>query len=162
MASTVIAFTPSTVAAFSFQPVLNSVQYNCTVTWGLFGQRYYINLTDLSGNLILARAMTSSGPRLEASLTWAGSTATATTSSNHNVPVGWVVKFRVYDTDTGFDGTFTGLSTGPNTLTYALPVNPQQPIPLTGTVSFDLNLVDGYLPGALLLYHYETQQIEYA
>jgi hypothetical protein len=57
---TTFAFTPSQTAAFTFQPVLDGSTYNVVVTWNIFGQRYYVNCYDLSGNLIFALPLISS------------------------------------------------------------------------------------------------------
>lgn len=156
--STLVDFVPSTIAAFQFQAQLNGTPYNVTVTWNLFGQRFYINVNDLSGNLILCRALTSSGPSLLASLTWLNGTATATTPP-HNVPVGSVAAVTISQTNSGFDGSFPTLSTGATTLTYSLLADPGVE-PVAGVVNFSLNLVDGYGIGTLL-YHDDTMQFEF-
>lgn len=58
--TTVVPFTPSANALFSFQPTLGGTQYNLYVTWNLAGQRWYLNIADLQQNLILAEALISS------------------------------------------------------------------------------------------------------
>lgn len=158
MSSTLVNFLPSATAAFQFQPTLAGSQYNVTVTWNTFGQRYYINLTDLSGNLILCRALTSSGPSIPATLSWANGTATAVTAAPHNVPLGSVAAVVISQTETAFDGSVQVLSTDTQTLTYTLMSNPAATI--AGVVNFSLNLVAGYID-AWLLFHEETQQFEF-
>lgn len=37
-------FKPSSVAPFQFQPMLDGIAFNASVTYNLFGDRYYINL----------------------------------------------------------------------------------------------------------------------
>lgn len=49
---TTYTFTPSSTSLFSFQPTLDGKAYNIVVSWNLFGQRYYLNCYDLSGNLV--------------------------------------------------------------------------------------------------------------
>ena len=49
-------FTPSNSTPFQFQATLDGAQYNIIVTWSLAGQRWYINVVDLNGNLILSQA----------------------------------------------------------------------------------------------------------
>ena len=158
--STLLDFTPSTLAAFQFQPTLAGQLYAVTVTWNVFDQRYYINLSDLSGNLILCRGISASGPVLEAGLGWANGVATATTTVPHNVPVGTLVDAVIAQTNSGFDGEVMALATDAITLTYPLLTDPNQAVPLTGTVGFPLNLLDGYGLGTLL-FHEDTQQFEY-
>lgn len=161
--STFVPFVPSTTSAFSFQPTLaGGITYNVVVTWNTFGQRFYINVSDLSGNLILCRALVSSGPTLQASLTWSDTTlqATATTTLPHNVPVGSVAtNVTVQGTNTPFDGIQQMLSTGPNTLSYPL-ANPNQGAPVSGQVSFKWDLVSGPNIGPLY-YHFESQMFEF-
>jgi hypothetical protein len=51
---TTFAFTPQqTSPPFQFQPTLDGQVYNVTVTWNLFGQRWYVNIYDLGFNLIV-------------------------------------------------------------------------------------------------------------
>jgi hypothetical protein len=165
--STVLAFQPSTTSPFTFQFTLNGVPYIATITWNIFGERYYLNLTDLAGVLVLSRALVSSGPRFGASVTWANGSAIVTTAANHNVPIGWAANMRVSQTGTSFDGNYQALSTGRQTLIYPLQIRPQAPLPQSGVVSFDVNLVDGVTDskgnflGSFLLYHCDTQQFEF-
>ena len=58
--TTYFPFTPTTTSVFQFQPTLDGSLYVCAVTFNLFGQRYYINLYDLSGNLVISTAMVGS------------------------------------------------------------------------------------------------------
>jgi hypothetical protein len=158
---TTVPFVPSTTTAFSFQPTLNGITYNVVVTWNVFGQRYYINVYDLGGDLILCRAMVSSGPTLQASLSWNSSTlqAVATTALAHNVPIGSVANLTVSGTNTDFDGAWQAQATGPFTLSYAL-ANPGQSAPVAGQVSFLWDLVSG--PGIGPLYfNYAAQTFQY-
>jgi hypothetical protein len=160
MATTFVAFTPTSIAPFTFQPTINGVQYNVSVPYNEFGQRYYVNVTDLSGNPIIFTALVSGGPSLLASLSWASGVATATTTINHNVPLGWPVNMRLSQSNSGFDGTYQALSTSPVTLTYPLPVNPNKSMPVTGTVNFDINLLSGLGIGSLW-YQDSTGQFEF-
>ena len=58
--TTIIPFTPGPAAPFQFQATLDGNLYNCVVTWNLMGQRWYLNVYDLSGNLIICTAMAGS------------------------------------------------------------------------------------------------------
>lgn len=57
---TTYAFAPSVTTVFGFQPVLDGQTYNATVTWNLAGQRWYLNVYDLTGDLITSKAMVAS------------------------------------------------------------------------------------------------------
>lgn len=161
--STFVQFTPSTTGPFIFQPVINGVQYNAIVTWNVHG-RYYLNLYDTSGNLLICRAIVSSGPRLGVTLTWANDgvdgLATATTNAPHNVPVGQLANISISQSGTAFDGNWQALATGPQTFTYAL-ANPDENQPIAGQLSFNVNLVATLNLGGWLFYHYEDQVFEY-
>jgi hypothetical protein len=162
--STQVVFTPSTTQAFSFSPVINGVTYSATVTWNIYSQRYYLNLSTTAGVLVLSVPVIGSGPQLGATLTWddqAGGVATVVTASAHNVPIGQLANIRISQTGTAFDGNWQALATGAMTLTYAL-ANPDENQPLSGQLSFDVNLVAALGAGWLIyrnsgtVFEYET------
>jgi hypothetical protein len=160
--STTVQFAPSTSGPFTFQPVIGGVQYNATVTWNVFAQRYYLNLFDTSGNRVLTTAIVATGPQIAATLTWndlGGGIAQALTASPHNVPVGRLVNLYISQTDSSYDGAWQALATGPNTITFALS-NPNESQPLGGQVNFNVNLVQS-LGSGWLVYRYETQVFEF-
>lgn len=49
-----VQFNPTANANFQFQAIFDGQNYIVIVTWNLFGQRFYINIYDTSGNLILS------------------------------------------------------------------------------------------------------------
>jgi hypothetical protein len=163
--STLISFTPSITQAFQFQPTIAGTQYNAVITWSLFGQRYYLNLSTLDGTLLCCTALVATGPTLSATLNWAdtgvGGIATVTTASAHNVPLGQVVNMTVSETGTAFDGEWQGLSTGTMTLTYALS-NPNVSLQQTGKVDFPVNAIAPFGIDGAFLFRFDTQQFEYA
>lgn len=65
---TFIDFTPSDTTAFQFQAVLDGIQHNVVVTYNFFGQRYYINVYDAQGALIIAAPMVGSPPKYDIDL----------------------------------------------------------------------------------------------
>jgi hypothetical protein len=158
--SAFVNFVQSALAPFQFQPTLNGVQYNVTVPSNAFGERYYINVSDLSGNLILYRALTESGPSFQASLTWAKAVVTAALTSNHNVRMGELANLRISQSNSPFDGTYQGLAVNATTFTFALPADPNVQVPVRGTLDFPLDLLAGYGIGSLF-FHFETQQFEF-
>lgn len=61
------------------------------------------------------------------SVVWSGGTVTATAPALHGVPVGFMFEVNVQDLSYGgggFSGRFDAISTGANTFTYAVAVNP--------------------------------------
>lgn len=66
--TTVTAFSPSPLGPFQFQPTLDGVEYNAIVTWNTYAQRWYVNVYDQSGTLIVAIARVGSPPGFDISL----------------------------------------------------------------------------------------------
>lgn len=60
MATTLVNFNPSTNANFQFNPTLDGITYVAICTFNLYGQRYYINIYDNYGNLIMVRPIIAS------------------------------------------------------------------------------------------------------
>jgi len=58
--TTFISFNPSPSANFQFSPVLDNINYNAICTFNVYGQRYYIQIYDLTGNLVLSRPLIAS------------------------------------------------------------------------------------------------------
>ncbi len=161
MAATFVNFAPSTTSVFTFQAQLAGVQYTVSVKWNVFGQRYYVVVSDLSGNVLINRPLIACGPQFTVLLTWADGVATAATVGAHNVPVGSVANAWVSRTGSGFDGGYQVLATTPTILIYPLASNPNTASPATGALGFNLNLVESIIAGGYLLFRYETQQFEF-
>jgi hypothetical protein len=66
--TTIVPFLPTATKPFSFLPTLDGAQYNLIVGWNLSGARWYINLYDLSNNLILCEAMVGSADNYDINL----------------------------------------------------------------------------------------------
>ena len=67
--TTFIDFIPPADVPFQFQPSLDGVTYNVSVTWNLFGQRWYANIYTVQGVLIVSLPMIGSPPSYDISLT---------------------------------------------------------------------------------------------
>lgn len=55
--TTYTQFTPTANQNFSFQPTLDGQQYNVVVTWGLFGQRWVLNVYTLQNVLVMQKPL---------------------------------------------------------------------------------------------------------
>ena len=66
---TTTTFTPSPNAPFIFQASLDGTAYNVTVLWNVFGQRWYVQVTDQNNTLVFFRPMVWSPPGTPISLT---------------------------------------------------------------------------------------------
>jgi hypothetical protein len=58
--TTYVQFNPSQFANFQFNPTLDGTTYVATCTWNLYAPRYYINIYDNSGNLIVTNPVVAS------------------------------------------------------------------------------------------------------
>jgi hypothetical protein len=57
---TTIAFNPVPSSNFQFNCTLDSQPYTVIVTWNFYSPRYYINIYNTAGNLIVTNPMTGS------------------------------------------------------------------------------------------------------
>lgn len=71
-------FTPNAAAVppYQFAPTLDGQVYNVYVTWNVFGQRWYINVYDLTGELVLSTPTIGSPSDYDISLVWGIFTST--------------------------------------------------------------------------------------
>lgn len=141
---TITPFTPSPIAAFTFQPVLDGIAYNCSVTWNLWRRDWYINLTDQNGNLIVCKALVATAAAsVIASAIWANGIVTVTTATPHGCAFGNVVDLTVADmAPDAYNGAVAANITGASTFTYPLAADPG-PVTAFGDVSFLVDLVWG-------------------
>lgn len=63
-----VLFQPSSQGPFQFQVTLDGNNYNCIILWSLYGQRWYLQIQDLFGNLILYTALIGSPPNYNINL----------------------------------------------------------------------------------------------
>jgi len=57
---TVIQFAPSPYANFQFSPTLDGVTYTAICTWNIYAPRYYVNIYDNNGTLIVTNPLIAS------------------------------------------------------------------------------------------------------
>ncbi|MBV8060464.1 MAG: hypothetical protein JO253_02920 [Alphaproteobacteria bacterium] len=67
--ATIIPFNQSPTANFQFEATFDGKSYIVIVTWNLFGQRFYVNIYDTTGVLILSMPMIGSPDTKDISLT---------------------------------------------------------------------------------------------
>jgi hypothetical protein len=147
-------YVPSPVSPFTFSPTLDGVVYQCSVTWGLAGARPYLNIYAVDGTWILTTALVGSptGISLQA-LSWANSSAQATTLTPHGFKPGRVVTLTISGAvPDAYNGLVEALVTGPSTFTWPLAANPG-PATVLGMMSQDIDIAGGLTDpntGALL------------
>lgn len=168
--TTIFPFQPPT-APVTFQPTLDGELYQATVTWNYYSQRFYLTLTDLSGNLIVSRSIVGSSPQQPLSdLSWQNGLVTAVTQNPHGYPIGSLVELTIRDADpSGYNGVFECAILDGLTFTYLVVESPWPALTsasgvevaqATGTYSFDINLVEGYFKTSTLVYRAPLAQFE--
>lgn len=158
--TTITPFVPNNRVPFAFQPTLDGQVYNVTVTWNLFGVRYYINVYSLAGVLVVAKAMVGSpdGLAIEG-LSWANGKAFATTSLPHGFKIGTTIALTVTGcAPDAFNGQIQAFVTGPQTLTWAIAGDPGMATAF-GAVTYNISLVAGYF-ASTLVFRQSSQQFE--
>ena len=145
---------------FSFQPTLDGNQYNVTITWNFFGQRYYVNCKTLTGSLVFNLPLVGSEVGLAIqSISWNSGTATVTTATMHGFSVGSVLNLSMTDTvPTAYNGNISATVINGNQFTYLLSGFPGS-VTFFGNVSYDVNIAAGYF-NSTLIYRTANQQFE--
>ena len=161
MAITYIPFIPSLLQAPSFQVTLDGNIYNVTVTWNLAAQRYYINITQLDGTLVLCRALIGSpvGVEMESAV-WKNGTVTVKTQAPHTLQINATLNLTIEGvTPDGYNGQVSAFIIDQNTFTYLLSADPGK-MTVTGSVSQNLDLIEGYFTTSTLVFRTANSQFE--
>lgn len=169
--TTYTAFAPSPTAPQIFNPVLDGQVYAATVLWNLYEQRWYLQLADLSGNLIFCQPVVgTAAAQPVASLTWAAGIVTAATVNPHNYPIGATLMLTIAGaTPAGYNGQFQCLIVGPSTFTFPLSLDPDpattsisgvQNASVPGTFFYAVNMAAGYFSTSTLIYRAPSGQFE--
>lgn len=139
-------FQPSTTAPFQFRPTLDGALYLATITWNLYGQRYYMLLTDQSGAVVFLKSLRASQVGIAvASAVWDFNArdVVVTTAEPHGYAVGLTVDLTFSGmAPDAFNGVFECYVTSATTVVYSAPINPGVAT-LLGTVSYDIDMAAG-------------------
>jgi hypothetical protein len=73
---TIYPFTPSAQALFQFQPTFDGTTYNVIIPWNLGGQRYYVSVYTLAGDLVYNLPQVASPDNYDINLNWGYFTST--------------------------------------------------------------------------------------
>jgi len=151
--TTFYQFAPSNVKAPSFRPTFDGQQYIVTIIWNVSSQRYYINCSDLAGNLIFFIPIINSDTNIEIfSFEWDAieTRIIATTKIPHTFPVGEIVFVSIVGcTPTTFNGTGNVLILNETQFTFTYPQDPGQ-YAFGGSVGFLINMTEGYFDSSLV------------
>lgn len=151
--TTRVPFQPPPLGAFTFQPTLDGAPATATVTWNLFGQRWYVNLFRLDGSRVFTLPLIESplASNLEA-LAWAHGFATAATLAPHGVAVGTTAALVVEGcAPDGFNGEVLALALDRTTLQWPLVADPG-PVTAVGSVARTINMAGGYFRSSSLAF----------
>lgn len=159
--TTFFDFQPSPQQLPSFTVTLDGAQYVLTMPWNLFGQRYYVNCSDLEGNLIFLLPLIGSPDGLIAqSIAWDNGEAIVTTTEPHGYRVGTTINLTLRQAaPDAYNGSFDFLVEGPDTLSYPLASNPGVNTS-PGILYNDINLAAGYFETSTLVYRTSSSQLE--
>jgi hypothetical protein len=158
--TTYIDFTPSTTSNFQFQATFDGNVYTVTVTWNLFGARYYVNIYDLNNALIVCRPLTGSpSGYLLSSITNDNGTATGTTSLPTTYPIGSRQNLTISGvTPNGYNGTYPCLILSPTQFSYAVDSTLTDATSF-GSVAYNISLTGGYF-ATQLVWRVQNNQFE--
>lgn len=152
-------FQPSTQQVFSFKPTLDGEVYNCTLTWNLFGQRYYINCSDLSNNLIFSLPLIGSPDGLIAeAVTWdTTGVVTVETIVPHGYRAGQTVNLTLAQTTpSDYSGNWNMLVINDNELTFLLASDPGL-CTAPGLLYDNISIAAGYFDSTLVFRESSSQ-----
>lgn len=153
--TTYFPFAPSSIIAPVFYPILDGDSYTCSVTWNLYGQRYYLNCFDQSGSLIFSVANVESQSSIQLqSLSWNSASlfVTAITTIPMTYDIGSIIEFTIDNcAPVSYNGRYRAIITSENSFTYTLQDDPGQ-MSVAGQVSYLINLCKGYFTTSTIVF----------
>jgi hypothetical protein len=163
--TTYTLFTPPRKTPFQFQPTLDGQVYNVSVTWNMFGQRWYLNLYDLNGNRLDTTSMVGSPDSAPvATQTWdvVREQVTVTTILPHAIPLGVEANLTVTGAfPPAYNTTAQMIAVSPTALIYSLEADPGGPATQPGMIVQNIPLFPGqYFQTSTLLYRESTGMFE--
>lgn len=152
---TTYAFIPSASSAPQFTPTLDGNQYNVSVIWSLYGQRYTVLCKDLNGNVIFNVPLIES-PASQAIETLAYDElqlqAIGQTSEPHGLSIGSTTRLTISGASPAvYNGTFLVLATGADTFSYPLSASVTPSTATTpGSIGYQISLTAGYFASTMV------------
>jgi hypothetical protein len=148
-------FIPSASSAPQFTPTLDGNQYNVSIIWSLYGQRYTVLCKDLNGNVIFNVPLieSPSGQAIQ-SLVYdeLHLQAVGQTGSPHGLSIGSTTSLTISGASPSiYNGTFLVLATGPDTFSYPLPAaSAPNDATMPGTIGYQISLTAGYFASTMV------------
>ncbi len=147
--------TPSNRVAPSVQVTLDGSLYTLTALWMIFGQRYYVQCTDQSNNIIFLLPLVETAPSINVSTaSWLEATGLVTmqTTTPFPFPIGSVANLTIAGcSPDAYNGYFPCNIQNSTTFTYQMLTDPGN-FSSPGNVSLLLNLGAGYFVTSTLVY----------
>lgn len=156
----VFQFTPTVQAPFTFQPTLDGSTYSAAVKWNLFGQRWYLIVTQLTGELVFCLPLLGSpdGTQIE-SIVWANGTARVTCASPHKYRINQTVNITVRGClPDAYNGLVRAFIVDQLTFTYPITTDPGGASQF-GIQTYDINIAGGYF-ASTVVYRESSKTIE--
>lgn len=159
--TTYTSFQPSPQQVFQFAAILDGQSYNCSLTYNLFGQRYYINCTDLSNNLVFSLPLIGSPDgRTSQQLTWDEGEVTVQTVAPHGFRIGRTLNLTLGQVSPeGYGGNRDMLVISSDQLTFPLSSDPGL-CTAPGILYDNINIAGGYFTESTLVYRKSSSQFE--
>lgn len=158
--TTYTSFVPSKVTLFQFPATLDGASYTVTVPWNVFGQRWYVNIADQSGNPIVSEALVGSpDPWALSALTWADGLVFAMTATPLGMPVGSSAQLLISGaTPSAYNGLVQVTVTGPSSFTYPITLPPGN-VTVLGSAFYNIDMTGGYF-NSTMVYRDSTGNFE--
>jgi hypothetical protein len=163
--TTYTLFTPTPAASsspFGFQPTLDFQASNGLVPWSLFGRRWYFQLTDVGGNLIVLRSLVGSpdGVLNKLITTHVQGFVTVETTLPHDFKLMDTVDITLSGvTPETLNGAQRAFITGPTS--YRFSVNQIFPsVTSYGRTDYNIDLVQYYVLDSTLVFRESSQNFE--
>ena len=151
--TTYFPFTPSRIAPPQFRPTFDGDIYLCTVTWSLFGKRYYVNCYDQASARIFTMPLieTLTGINI-ITMSWDVEThlVTASCAQAHGLKVGTIVNLTLNGClPTTYNGAYACNVVSPTDFTYTLTDDPGSSV-APGTADYVISITAGYFSSTLI------------
>lgn len=159
--TTYFNFIPNDQTAFTFQPILDGRAYQASVTWNLFGQRYYLNVRQLTGELVFSLPLlgSASGFGIE-SITWSNGVVEVNTTTPLGFQIGTTVPLTVSNClPVEYNGVWNVQIIDDDRFTFALTGDPGDATQL-GRAIYDIDIAAGYFTTSTLIYRADNAVFE--
>jgi len=151
--TTFFPFNPTPQGPVTFLPTLDGAQYSASVTWNVFGARWYLNLATVAGVPVFTLPLIASPAGIVLQeITWANGLVTAVASAPHKLDLNATVALTVSGcAPDAYNGAVDAFVIDPITFTYPLSSDPGQATTV-GQAAYTVNLAAGYFQTSTLAF----------